>query len=76
MRLEPAARIAAAAPVDAVVIAAGRAFENAAGADALDVPRYEARWLLYVDSFDGVTGPLPGPARSTSTAGASPSTRR
>jgi filamentous hemagglutinin family protein len=61
VRLGPEARIAAGAPVDAVVIAAGRAFENAAGADVLDVPRHLARWLLYVDGFDGVTGPLPGP---------------
>ena len=44
-----------------MVISAGRHFENAAGAGALATAAPDARWLLYVDSFAGATGTLPGP---------------
>lgn len=46
-------------PGDAVVVAAGRGFVNAAGADALRTSDPAARWLLYADAFDGLTGAEP-----------------
>ena len=61
VRLGAGARIQVTAPQDALVIAAGRAFVNDAGTDALSAPRLDARWLIYLDRFDGVSGPLPGP---------------
>ena len=57
----PAPRVTATGSGDALVISAGRRFENAAGAGALAAAAPDARWLLYVDRFDGVTGALPGP---------------
>ena len=44
-----------------LVVAAGRAFRNEAGADALGVDDPRGRWLLYVDSFAGLTGDEPAP---------------
>jgi filamentous hemagglutinin family protein len=41
---------------DALVVAAGRGFVNGAGAAALTAVHPTARWLLYLDSFDGLSG--------------------
>ncbi len=48
---------------DALVVAAGRRFRNdaEAGAAALGVANPDARWLLYLDAFAGLTGPAPAP---------------
>ena len=53
------ARLDGTGPGDAVVVAAGRGFANAAGADVLEATDPAARWLLYVDTFAGLTGPEP-----------------
>jgi filamentous hemagglutinin family protein len=53
--------LTAAGPVDAIVVAAGRNFANGAGASALVTTDPGARWLVYVDTFAGVTGAEPGP---------------
>jgi filamentous hemagglutinin family protein len=46
-------------PGDAVVVAAGQNFDNAAGPEALVPADPGARWLLYVDTFAGLTGAEP-----------------
>lgn len=45
---------------DALVVSAGRRFENAAGAGAFALTG-GGRWVLYLDAFDGFAGGLPGP---------------
>ncbi len=60
VRLAAGARVTGTAAGDAVVIAAGRSFDNAAGPGALVTPHAGARWLVYVDSFASPTGTLPG----------------
>ncbi|MBP7243190.1 MBG domain-containing protein, partial [Amaricoccus sp.] len=63
VRLGPQASLTATGGGDALVVAAGAQFLNetraGTGTFALDDP--EGRWLLYVDRFDGVDGPAPGP---------------
>ena len=61
VRLAAGATVTATGSGDALVISAGRRFENGAGAGALATAAPDARWLVYVDRFDGVTGALPGP---------------
>ncbi|MFW5679520.1 MAG: MBG domain-containing protein, partial [Pseudomonadota bacterium] len=46
---------------DAIVIAAGRTFDNRAGSDVLELDDPTARWLVYVDTFDGMVGAEPSP---------------
>jgi hypothetical protein len=48
-------------PGDAIVIAAGREFENRAGATPLRAPGEQARWLVYIDGFSGLNGSAPEP---------------
>lgn len=57
VRLGTAARLTGTGAGDAVVLAAGRHFVNAAGADALAADN--GRWLVYVDRFAGAEGTLP-----------------
>lgn len=57
--LRPGATVTGTGGGDAVVIAAGRAFDNQAGADALRATAAGARWLVYVDSFAGMIGAEP-----------------
>ena len=57
--LRPGATVTGTGAGDAVVIAAGRAFDNQAGADALRVTAPGARWLAYVDTFAGMIGAEP-----------------
>jgi hypothetical protein len=58
--LAPDATIRADGTGDAVVIAAGRGFDNRAGAAALAAPN--GRWLLLLDRFDGMLGTEPATA--------------
>ncbi|MCB1374782.1 MAG: filamentous hemagglutinin N-terminal domain-containing protein [Rhodobacteraceae bacterium] len=44
---------------DSLVVAAGRRFRNDAGTDALETTAGGARWLLYIDGFDGLVGAEP-----------------
>ena len=53
------ARLTGTGKGDAIVVAAGRGFVNGAGADVLQATDPAARWLLYVDRFDGLTGAEP-----------------
>ncbi len=59
--LGPSGSLTGQGPGDALVVAAGRTFRNAssAGSGALATPDGDARWLLYVDTFAGLTGPAP-----------------
>ncbi len=59
VRLGADAAITGTASGAAVVVAAGRHFETAAGPGALSAP--DGRWLLYIDSFAGADGTLPAP---------------
>ena len=59
--LGPNARVTGEGPGDAVVIAAGAAFRNRAGASPIATPDDGARWLVYIDSFAGLEGPAPQP---------------
>lgn len=58
--LGAAATLAASGTGDALVVAAGRQFRNDAGAGALSVADPGARWLVYVDTFAGLSGTAPG----------------
>ncbi len=62
VRLDVGARLTGTGHGDAVVVAAGRSFDNAAGVGALTAAAADGRWLLYLDSFGSPTGPLPGPS--------------
>jgi hypothetical protein len=62
VRLGTAARITGTAPGDAVVVAAGRQFVNQAGSDVFAVSDPDARWLLFIDRFDGRVAELDGVA--------------
>jgi filamentous hemagglutinin family protein len=62
VRLGPTARITGNAPGDAVVVAAGRQFLNEAGSDVFGVTDPDARWLLFIDRFDGLVRELDGVA--------------
>ncbi len=57
VRLEAAARLTGTGTGNAVVVAAGRHFETAAGPDAVSAAN--GRWLVYIDRFDGAEGVLP-----------------
>jgi filamentous hemagglutinin family protein len=59
VRLRAGANVTGTGAGDAVVIAAGGSFRNENGADALRAPDAGARWLLYVDRFDGMEGDEP-----------------
>uniref|UniRef100_UPI001B4D721D MBG domain-containing protein n=1 Tax=Amaricoccus sp. TaxID=1872485 RepID=UPI001B4D721D len=63
VRLGQRGTLAAAGWGDAIIVAAGAQFLNqsASGADAFALDDPEGRWLLYVDRFDGLDGPAPGP---------------
>jgi filamentous hemagglutinin family protein len=51
--------VTATAPRNALVIAAGARFENAAGAGVLQTTDASARWLLYMDNFAALVGTAP-----------------
>ncbi|WP_162140552.1 filamentous hemagglutinin N-terminal domain-containing protein, partial [Elioraea tepidiphila] len=55
--LAPGATVTGTGAGDAVVIAAGRGFDNQAGAGALAAPN--GRWLLFLDTFDAMLGTEP-----------------
>ena len=57
--LGPDAQLVGTGRGDAVVVAAGRSFENAAGTDAIALEAAGSRWLLYVNRFDGLEGDEP-----------------
>ncbi|WP_436399021.1 MBG domain-containing protein [Roseobacter sp. S98] len=59
VRLDSGARVTGTAGGTSVVVAAGNAFRNDAGADVLTTPAAGARWLLYIDTFAGLTGTEP-----------------
>ena len=55
-------RLAASDPGNALVVAAGRRFRNEYGPEAFALADPGARWLLYLDDFDGLTGAAPAGA--------------
>ncbi|WP_439580437.1 MBG domain-containing protein, partial [Elioraea sp.] len=58
--LAPGATVSASGTGDVLTIAAGRGFDNQAGAAALAAP--VGRWLLFLDSFAGMLGTEPATA--------------
>jgi filamentous hemagglutinin family protein len=62
VQLGPRARLSASDAGNALVVAAGARFENGPGPDAFALSNAAARWLLYLDNFDGLVGPAPSGA--------------
>ncbi|TVQ34920.1 MAG: filamentous hemagglutinin N-terminal domain-containing protein [Geminicoccaceae bacterium] len=59
--LGPGASLTGSDSGDAVVVAAGRLFQNDAGSDVITTTDPTARWLVYIDTFAGMVGTEPGP---------------
>ena len=59
VRFDSGARVTGTAADTSVIVAAGNAFRNDAGADVLQTTAAGARWLLFVDTFAGLTGTEP-----------------
>ncbi|WP_300035253.1 MBG domain-containing protein [uncultured Roseobacter sp.] len=59
VQLDRDARITGRSAGTPVVVAAGPSFRNDAGADVLQTTRADARWLLYIDTFAGLSGTEP-----------------
>ncbi len=57
--LGTAASLRGTGPGDALVVAAGAHFDNAAGADVLGATDPLGRWLLYMDNFNALSGAAP-----------------
>jgi hypothetical protein len=62
VRLGTRARLSASDGGNALVVAAGARFRNERGPDAFALASAGARWLLYLDDFDGLDGPAPSGA--------------
>ncbi|WP_298837210.1 MBG domain-containing protein [uncultured Roseobacter sp.] len=59
VRIDSGARITGTAGGTPVVVAAGASFRNDAGSDVLQTTAAGSRWLLYIDTFAGLTGTEP-----------------